>query len=244
MSNPGFPITLNGQTFTAADFDGYGYLLAMPQLFNGAATDISSKLTAAQTAQSQASGSATLAQNSADTAGAHATSAAASFASLDARYLGAAGVDPTTDNNGNPLQAGACYFNIVIGRLKVWNAATSAWELGYAISGDYVLKASMLWATKTSAYTAVPGDLIDANTTAGSFAITLPGTGIVVGSPVAVRGRGWETNAITIDPPAGGSIEGPGGSTAVAETCSNSAYVLKFICIDATPGAVKWRVAI
>lgn len=189
-----------------------------------------------------AAASATAASNSATAAANSATAAAASYDSFDDRYLGPKASDPATDNDGNPLLVGAEYFNTAINRKKVWNG--TAWELGYTLSGDYVLAASLLWLTKTAAYTAVANDLIDANTTAGSFAVTLPGTGVAVGSPVAVRGRGWETNPISIAPPTGGTIEGPGGSTAAADTCSNSALVLKFVCVDATAGAVKWRVSV
>lgn len=99
-------------------------------------------------------------------------------------------------------------------------------------------------APKTAAYTAMAGDMVDTDTTAGSFAITLPGTAVAVGDPVSVRGKAWETNPISITPPTGGSIEGPGGTSTASETCSNSSLILKFVCIDATAGAMKWRVAI
>lgn len=189
-----------------------------------------------------ASASATAASNSAAAAANSATAAAASYDSFDDRYLGGKAADPATDNDGAALLVGAEYFNTTINRKKVWSG--TAWELGYTLSGDYVLASSLVWLPKTAAYTAVAGDRIDANTTGGAFGITLPGTGIVVGSPVYVRGRGWETNAISITPPTGGTIEGPGGSTAIAATCSNSTLILKFVCIDATAGAVKWRVSI
>lgn len=189
-----------------------------------------------------ASASATAASNSAAAAANSATAAAASYDSFDDRYLGEKAADPSTDNDGAALLVGAEYFNATINRKKVWNG--TGWELGYTLSGDYVLASSLIWLQKTAAYTAVANDLIDANTTGGAFAITLPGTGIVVGSPVSVRGRGWETNAITITPPTGGSVEGPGGTSATSETCSNSSLILKFVCIDATAGAVKWRVAV
>jgi len=180
-THAGFPVTLDGETFVAAEFADYGFIQRLPQLHNAAAAHMLAKATEAQTSRDQASGFATAAQNSANEAGVHASSAAASFASLDTRYLGAAGVDPTTDNNGAPLQAGAFYFNTVIGRLKVWNAATSTWELGYAVAGDYVLKSSLLWLPKTAAYTAVDGNHILADVSAAGWELGLtatPGTRI------------------------------------------------------------------
>ena len=188
-----------------------------------------------------AAASATAAGNSATAAANSATAAAASYDSFDDRYLGPKASDPTTDNDGGALLVGAEYFNTTIGRKKVWDGA--AWQLGYTLSGDYVLASAMQWLPKTAAYTAVAGDRIDAITAAGSFNVKLPATGIVVGSPVYVRGKSWETNALGIDPN-GTTIEGPGGSSTAVATISNSVLVLKFVCIDATPGSVKWRVGV
>ena len=60
----------------------------------------------------------------------------ASFDSFDDRYLGPKDVDPETDNDGNPLQAGALHFNVGEGAMKLWTG--SAWVAAYVRGGDYL----------------------------------------------------------------------------------------------------------
>lgn len=62
------------------------------------------------------------AANNAAIAQAAAISAAASFDSLDDRYLGAKTSDPLLDNDGNPILIGALYFNSVTGQMRVYNS--------------------------------------------------------------------------------------------------------------------------
>ncbi len=87
----------------------------------------------AQTAATSAAASATAAAASESNAATHETNTAASAAlvesiydSFDDRYLGAKASDPALDNDGNPLQAGAFYFNSAVGSMKVWTG--SAWR--------------------------------------------------------------------------------------------------------------------
>ena len=102
------------------------------------ATNASNSASAAATSASNASTSETNAANSASAASGSATSAAnsaaaaaASFDSFDDRYLGVKASDPTLDNDGNALVAGALYFSSSENIMKVydgasWIAATSA----------------------------------------------------------------------------------------------------------------------
>ena len=91
---------------------------------------------AAATSAGNASTSATNASNSA-TAAANAQTAAeaardqtlAVYDSFDDRYLGSKTSDPTVDNDGNPLVAGALYFNSVSGIMKLYTG--SAWVAAY-----------------------------------------------------------------------------------------------------------------
>lgn len=53
----------------------------------------------------------------------------AAFDSFDDRYLGSKTSDPTLDNDGNALAAGALYFNSVSGIMKVYTG--SAWVAAY-----------------------------------------------------------------------------------------------------------------
>jgi hypothetical protein len=65
----------------------------------------------ASTSASNAASSATTASNAVTSAELAATNAAASYDSFDDRYLGAKASDPTLDNDGDALIAGATYFN-------------------------------------------------------------------------------------------------------------------------------------
>jgi hypothetical protein len=96
------------------------------------ATASASSATAAAGSATAASGSATAAATSATNAATSATNAATAEAGAEAAldeftdiYLGSFASDPTTDNDGNPLQTGALYFNTTIDKLKVYDG--SAW---------------------------------------------------------------------------------------------------------------------
>jgi hypothetical protein len=54
-----------------------------------------------------------------------AQSAEETYDDFDDRYLGSKASDPSTDNDGDPLQTGALYFNTTTDNLKVWSG--SAW---------------------------------------------------------------------------------------------------------------------
>jgi hypothetical protein len=80
----------------------------------------------ASTSASNASSSATAASGSETAAALSATNAAASYDSFDDRYLGAKASDPTVDNDGDALIAGATYFNTTVDSMKVYSG--SAWS--------------------------------------------------------------------------------------------------------------------
>jgi hypothetical protein len=54
------------------------------------------------------------------------------------------------------------------------------------------------WAKKTANYTAVPGDKIIADTSAGTFIITLPATPSVGNSVLIADGANWKTTSLTV----------------------------------------------
>lgn len=100
----------------------------------------------ASTSASNASTSASNASSSASAAAADAASAASALAqtlaaydNFDDRYLGAKSSDPSLDNDGNALIAGALYFNTVLPGMKVYTG--SAWVVAY-VSGAGFLSAS------------------------------------------------------------------------------------------------------
>ena len=80
----------------------------------------------ASTSASNAASSATAASGSETAAALSATNAAASYDSFDDRYLGAKASDPTVDNDGDALIAGATYFNTTVDSMKVYSG--SAWS--------------------------------------------------------------------------------------------------------------------
>jgi microcystin-dependent protein len=105
--------------------------------------------TSATNAASSASASASSATASASSATSAASAQAAAetardqtfaaFDSFDDRYLGAKSSDPTVDNDGNPLVAGALYFNTVSSAMKVYTG--SVWVDAYAAGTMFVQKA-------------------------------------------------------------------------------------------------------
>ena len=94
-------------------------------------TNAANSATSAATSATNASTSATNASNSASAAAASAASAANSYDQFDDRYLGTKTSDPTLDNDGNALVAGALYFNSSANEMRVydggnWIPASSA----------------------------------------------------------------------------------------------------------------------
>ena len=61
------------------------------------------------------------------------------YDNFDDRYLGAKTSDPTTDNDGNSLIAGALYFNSTTSAMMVYSG--SAWVAAYADGATLVAKA-------------------------------------------------------------------------------------------------------
>ena len=97
------------------------------------ATNASNSASAAATSATSASNSASAAATSATSAAASATAAATSATNaetawdyFDDRYLGAKASAPTVDNDGNPLVAGALYWNTANSQMYVYSG--TAWS--------------------------------------------------------------------------------------------------------------------
>jgi hypothetical protein len=107
---------------------------------SAAATSASNASTSASNASTSASNASTSASNASSSASAAAADAASAASALaqtltaydnfDDRYLGAKSSDPTLDNDGNALIAGALYFNTVLPGMKVYTG--SAWVIAYS----------------------------------------------------------------------------------------------------------------
>lgn len=103
------------------------------------AASSASAASSSATSASAASTAATAAQAAAETAR---DQTLASFDSFDDRYLGAKTSDPTLDNDGNALVAGALYFNSTAGYMKVYTGST--WVDAYASGTTFLVKSANL----------------------------------------------------------------------------------------------------
>lgn len=107
---------------------------------------------AAATSASNASTSASNAASAQAAAESARDSTLAAFDSFDDRYLGTKTSDPTVDNDGNPLVAGALYFNSVDGAMKVYTG--SAWVAAYVSGAGFLATSNNLSELSATASTA------------------------------------------------------------------------------------------
>ena len=100
---------------------------------NASASEVAAAISAAAALVSQnaAALSEANAATSETNAGISAASALAAYDDFDDRYLGPKAVDPTLDNDGDPLVTGALYFDTTISSMKVYNGTT--WDLAVEI---------------------------------------------------------------------------------------------------------------
>jgi len=207
-----------------------------------------SSASAAASSASAASGSATAAAASASTASASADAALAALDSFDDRYLGQKASDPTLDNDGNALTAGALYFNTTDDVMKVYEG--SIWVAAYAsLSGALVAANNLSDLASASAaltnlgLTASATELnqLDSNTftsplsipdgTAAAPALTNTGdtnTGLYfpAADTVAVSTAGTERLRITSDGLVGIGGASSGPKLAVIAAANSSSLVL------------------
>jgi hypothetical protein len=144
------------------------------------ASNAASSASAASTSASNAATSASNAATSASNASSSATAAAAAqsaaetardqtltaFDNFDDRYLGTKTGDPTLDNDGNALVAGALYFDSTSGVMKVYTG--SAWVAAY-VSGSGFLA--------TSGGTITGNLVVNSNSASDGVRITQTGAG-------------------------------------------------------------------
>jgi hypothetical protein len=163
------------------------------------ATNAATSATAAQTAQSAAESArdATL----------------AAYDNFDDRYLGSKTSNPTLDNDGNALAAGALYFNSVSGAMQVYTG--SAWVAAYVSGTGFLASANNLSdvASTSSARTNLGLGTI-ATQAASSVAITggaIDGT--TVGTTTASTGRFSTLQATGVTTVSAGSVSAPAITT-------------------------------
>lgn len=115
---------------------------------NAAATSASNASTSASNAATSAS-NASAAQTAAEAAR---DATLAAYDSFDDRYLGAKTSNPTLDNDGNALVAGALYFNTVVPEMRLYTG--SAWVAAYVSGASYLLTSNNLSELTATAATA------------------------------------------------------------------------------------------
>ena len=155
----------------------------------GSATAASGSASTASTQATNAANSATAAATSATNAGNAQTAAEsardatlAAFDNFDDRYLGSKTSNPTLDNDGNALVAGALYFNSVAGEMRVYTG--SAWVAAY-VSGAGFLASSNNLSDVANAGTARSNlSAVGYTSTTGSAVIPSGTTAQRDGSPV------------------------------------------------------------
>jgi len=109
------------------------------------ATNAASSASTASTAATNASNAQTAAEAARD-------ATLAAYDSFDDRYLGAKTSNPTLDNDGNALVAGALYFNTVVPEMRLYTG--SAWVAAYVSGASYLLTANNLSELAATAATA------------------------------------------------------------------------------------------
>jgi hypothetical protein len=105
-------------------------------------TNAANSASAAATSETNSATSEANAATSAATAAAEAAAALAAFDNFDDKYLGAKASDPTLDNDGDALVAGALYFNTTSGVMNVYTG--SAWVAAYVSAAGVLLQANNL----------------------------------------------------------------------------------------------------
>jgi hypothetical protein len=121
---------------------------------SAAVTTNATNIVAIQNASTNATNAATSASNAstAQTAAEAARDATlAAYDSFDDRYLGAKSSNPTVDNDGNALLAGALYYNTTVPEMRLYTG--SAWVAAYVSGASYLLTANNLSELTASAST-------------------------------------------------------------------------------------------
>jgi len=128
--------------------------------------------TAAASSASTASSAASTATSAQTAAEAARDATLAAYDSFDDRYLGSKSSDPTLDNDGNALVAGALYFNTTVPEMRLYTG--SAWVAAYVSGASYLLTSNNLSELTATAATARSNLGLGSISTqsAGSVAIT------------------------------------------------------------------------
>lgn len=126
------------------------------------ATSASSSATSASSSASSAASDATAAASAKTAAESARDATLAAYDSFDDRYLGAKTSDPSVDNDGNALVAGALYFNSSSAAMKIYTG--SSWVAAY-VSGTSFL--ALTGGTMTGSITFASGQAFPGTASTG-----------------------------------------------------------------------------
>ena len=182
-------------TTAAADARTDSKVAANNSVVQGYATAAASSASAASTSASNAATSASNAATSASNAVTAQTAAEAArdqtlaaYDSFDDRYLGTKTSDPTLDNDGNALVAGALYFNSVAGEMRLWTG--TAWVAAYVSGAGFL---ALTGGTMTGAFGVTSGSagspsiFISGDTNTGIYSPATDTLAFVEGGVEAMR---------------------------------------------------------
>ena len=187
---------------------------------SNAATSAAASAASATTSTTQATaaaGSATSAATAQAAAEAARDSALAAYDNFDDRYLGAKASNPTVDNDGNALVAGALYFNTTSQDMRIYTG--SAWVSAYAngttflqLTGGTMTGSITFAGGQPTATTGAP-NIVQLTDSTASTSTTTAATPNSVKSAYDLANTA-NTTANAALPKAGGTISGNVDSTA------------------------------
>ena len=152
---------------------------------NAASTSASN----ASTSASNAATSATNASNAQTAAEAARDATLAAYDSFDDRYLGSKSSDPSVDNDGNALVAGALYYNTTVPEMRLYTG--SAWVAAYVSGASYLLTSNNLSELTATAATARSNLGLGSIATQAASSVAITGgsvNGTTVGASTASTG--------------------------------------------------------
>ena len=143
----------------------------------------------ASTSASNAATSAINASNAQTAAEAARDATLAAYDSFDDRYLGSKSSNPTVDNDGNALVAGALYFNTTVPEMRLYTG--SAWVAAYVSGASYLLTSNNLSELTATAATARSNLGLGSIATQAASSVAITGgsvNGTTVGASTASTG--------------------------------------------------------
>lgn len=142
------------------------------------ATGAANSASAASTSATNSANSATSSANSASSAAASAAAAALALDNFDDRYLGVKTAAPTLDNDGNPLVAGALYFNsgaVTPADKGMWVYDGGTWIAASAASQAILVTYEYVATQGQTTFTGADANGVVLSYTTGSIVVTLNG---------------------------------------------------------------------